>query len=61
MPEDTRYYKVNYTENILKEYNLKKVPSLLIFQSGKMIGKVEGYYSTDEKEEFMKKINELLK
>ena len=59
MPKDTRYYKVNFTDSILKEYDIKTVPALLLFQSGKMIGKIEGYYSVDEKEEFFNKINEI--
>lgn len=61
MPKDTRYYKVNFTDNLLKEYDIKELPSLLMFKDGKLIGKVEGYYPVEEKEVFMNKINELLK
>ena len=61
MPKDTRYYKVNFTDNLLKEYDIKELPSLLMFKEGKLLGKVEGYYPVEEKEVFMNKINELLK
>ena len=61
MPKDTRYYKVNYTDNLMKEYDIKELPSLLIFRSKKLIGKVEGYYPTDEKEKFLSLINKIAK
>ena len=61
MPKDTRYYKVNYTDNLMKEYDIKELPSLLIFKSKKLIGKVEGYYPTDEKEKFLSLINKIEK
>lgn len=61
MPKDTRYYKVNFTDNLLKEYDISTLPSLLMFKDGKLIGKVEGYYPVEEKEVFMNKINELIK
>ena len=61
MPKDTKYYKVKCTDSITKKYALKEYPSLLLFQDGKLIGKVEGYYSIDEKENFINKINEILK
>lgn len=61
MPKDTRYYKVNFTDNLMKEYDIKELPSLLIFKSKKLIGKVEGYYPTDEKEKFLSLINKIAK
>ena len=61
MPKDTLFYKVESTDEINQKYDLKEFPSLLLFKNKEYLGKVDGYYSTDKKEEFMNSINEILK
>ena len=60
MPKDTQYYKVSYSDNLMNKYNVTILPSLLLFQKNKFIGKVDGYYDVDQKDELMKKINEII-
>lgn len=45
----------------MKKYEIKELPSLLIFKSEKMIGKVDGYYSNEEKEQLFEKIKGIIK
>ena len=47
--------------DILKGYKISKLPALLFFDGGKMIGKIEGYYDKDKKEELRSKISKILK
>ena len=44
----------------LKRFDVTELPTLLFFKNGAFVGKIEGYYSTDEKEEFFSKIKEIL-
>ena len=58
--EDTRYRKVEVTDNkTLEKYGIKELPSLVFFKNKKQIGKIEGYYTEDEKDKFIKKIKEI--
>lgn len=45
-------------KSIMETYGISELPSLLFFKDGEMIGKVEGYYDNDSKEEFFEKIKE---
>ena len=60
---DLKYRKMEVKEDnkLLKEYKVKKLPSLLFFKSGKLIGKIEGYYGKEEKEILLKKISKIIK
>lgn len=60
LPKDTLYYKVESSNNI-KEYEVNELPSLLVFKSGKLLGHIDGYYTIDEKEKLIDKINILIK
>ena len=60
MPKDTLFYKVESGENIKEMYNVTNLPSLLIFKDKNYLGKVDGYYNTEQKEEFIEKINKIL-
>lgn len=60
LPKDTLYYKVESSNNI-KEYEVNELPSLLVFKSGKLLGHIDGYYTIDEKEKLINKINILIK
>jgi NAD-dependent dihydropyrimidine dehydrogenase PreA subunit len=56
-----RKMKVETGNKLLKEYKVKKLPSLLFFKSGKLIGKIEGYHGNEEKEMLIKKIAKIVK
>lgn len=60
LPKDTLYYKTESSENI-KKYDIQELPSLLIFKQGNLLGHIDGYYTTNEKNEFIGKINEIVK
>ena len=60
MPADTMFYKVSAGDKIKAKYDLTEFPSLLVFKNKKYLGKVDGYYLIDQKDDFIKKINELL-
>ena len=58
----TRYRKVEVkSEELLKEYNIKELPALLFFKDSKLLGKIEGYYTTDEKKKVIDQINQIIK
>ena len=61
MPKDTLFYKVAADDDLKEKYDLTELPALLVFKNKKLLGKVEGYYEVDQKDEFISKINELLK
>lgn len=61
MPKDTMFYKVEIGNKIKEKYNITELPSLLIFKNKKYLGKIDGYYNTNQKQEFIKKVNEILK
>ena len=50
-------HKINSIENNLncKNYDATELPSLLIFENKKYIGKIDGHYSIDNEENLMKK------
>jgi thioredoxin 1 len=54
--------KVDLTKNpeIAKRYNIKKVPSLLIFHRGNVIGRIEGAYETDKEKDLRKQVNTII-
>lgn len=60
LPKDTLFYKVE-NDKIIDEYQIEELPSLLVFKAGKLLGHVDGYYNIDEKEEFLLKLNNILK
>ena len=51
-PSDTLFYKAES-----KEENL---PALLIYKNKELLGKIEGYYTTSQKEEFISMIKEII-
>jgi len=59
---DIKYRKVKLNNNseILKKYKIKKLPSLLFFKEGKLIGKIEGYFEENTKKEIEGKIKKIL-
>ncbi|MCI9434709.1 MAG: 4Fe-4S binding protein [Bacilli bacterium] len=60
LPKNTLFYKLEVSKEIIKEYKLNDFPTLLIFKDSKLCGKIEGYYTIDEKNILIEKINNLL-
>ena len=60
LPKDTLFYKAEANDNILDKYNAKELPSLLVFKKGKILGNIDGYYTVDEKEKLLSKLDEIL-
>jgi len=52
---DVKYRKIE-SVTLAKRYRVSKLPALLFFKDGKLIGKVEGYYGQDRKGELEKRI-----
>ena len=58
---NVKYRKIKADNKFLKRYNINKLPSLLFFTKGELIGKIEGYFSKNNQEELIKKINKIKK
>jgi NAD-dependent dihydropyrimidine dehydrogenase PreA subunit len=58
--EDVSFYKLKQTDKITSEYNIKEVPSLLIFDKGVFKGKVDGYFDSSKIELLKEKISQTL-
>jgi NAD-dependent dihydropyrimidine dehydrogenase PreA subunit len=57
-----RYNKIELkTDKLLKKYKIKKLPALLFFNNGKLVGKIEGYYERSQIKEIKNKINKIKK
>lgn len=61
MPSNTMFYKMKTGDSSKEKYNITELPSLLIFKDNKLLGKIDGYYNVDQKEELLNKINDILK
>ena len=59
MPKDTMFYKVEANDELKEKYNINELPTLLLFKNGNLLGKIEGYYQVEQKEELINKINEI--
>ncbi|MDE6284633.1 MAG: 4Fe-4S binding protein [Bacilli bacterium] len=59
LPKDTLYYKTESSE-VVKEYDVEELPSLLVFKKGELLGHISGYYTTDDKKTVLSKLNEIL-
>lgn len=58
---DLTYRKLEVkTDEFMNKYNVKELPSILIFKSEKFLGKIDGYYSNDEKEILIDKIKKII-
>ena len=52
--------RITKQAKLKEKYDIVELPSLLIFKNKKYLGKVDGYYNTEQKEEFIEKINKIL-
>jgi len=48
-------------KSILSEYKIKILPSLLFFETGKLVGKIEGHYDVKDKDKLIKKVKTIIK
>ncbi len=60
LDHDTLFYKVEADDEVIDKYDLYAFPSLLIFKDGKYLGKVEGYYTNDKKDDFIEEIYQII-
>lgn len=60
LPNDTLFYKAE-SKDVISEYEITELPSLLVFKSGILLGHIDGYYTTDDKELILTKLNEIIK
>ncbi|UCD20895.1 MAG: 4Fe-4S binding protein [archaeon] len=57
---DIKYKKVELKDNsLLEKYEIKELPSLLFFKDGKLLGRIEGYKETKDKEAVKQEIKEI--
>lgn len=59
--KDLLYRKLEViNDEFLQKYNITTLPSLLFFENGILLGKIEGYYDIEKKEEMIKEINKII-
>lgn len=59
--KDCVYRKIEVeTDLLIQKYNINQLPSLLVFKNKKLLGKVEGYYPQERKEELISKIMKII-
>lgn len=61
LPDTTTFYKIESKEDIEEKYEVKELPTLLVFNKGKLSGKIEGYYTDESKNEIIDKIKSMIK
>ena len=59
LPSDTLFYKAESIE-VIDEYGISELPSLLVFKSGKLLGHIDGYYTVDDKASVLEKLNNII-
>lgn len=60
LPSDTLFYKAE-SDKVIEDYKITELPSLLVFKKGDLLGHIDGYYTTDQKEEVISKLNDIIK
>lgn len=60
LPKDTLFYKTE-SDKTIDLYGIEELPSLLVFKKAKLLGHIDGYYTIDEKETVMSKLDKILK
>ena len=56
LPKDTSFYKIE-SNHLLEEYKINELPALLVFKKEKYLGHIGGYYTIDEVNEVISKLN----
>lgn len=60
-PKDTLFYKADVTEETMNKYSIEELPALLVFKNKELLGKIDGYFENDHKEELISKLDEFIK
>ena len=60
LPDNALFYKIECNDDTKKDLNIKELPAILIYKNGEIEGKIEGYYSVDQKEELFEKIKKFV-
>ena len=58
--KSTLFYKSECDDNIEGKYRIGQLPALLVFEKGKLLGKVEGYYDENQKEKLIGQIKKII-
>lgn len=58
--DNTLFYKIECDDENKKTLNINELPAILVYKNGEIAGKIEGYYSVDQKEELFEKINQFI-
>ena len=59
--DNSTYRKVEIkSEGFKKKYSINELPSLLIFKDKNLLGRIEGYYSVEQKEDLIILIKEII-
>ncbi|MEI8061238.1 MAG: 4Fe-4S binding protein [Candidatus Berkelbacteria bacterium] len=59
---DIKYRKVRLgNDELQQKYGITQLPALVFFRNGKLLGEIEGYYSTDCANDLKEQINKILK
>lgn len=61
LPDTTTFYKIESKEDIEEKYEVKELPTLLVFNKGKLSGKIEGYYTDESKNKIIDNIKSMIK
>jgi len=58
---DIKYRKIRVKDDsLLGRYDVGKLPCLLFFRDGKIVGKIEGYFGIEKKKEILSKVTEII-
>lgn len=60
LPDTTLFFKASFEKDKENKYGIKEYPSLLVFKNGNLIGKIEGYFEEEKKEEVKEQINRII-
>ncbi|MGV8151595.1 MAG: 4Fe-4S dicluster domain-containing protein [Candidatus Nanoarchaeia archaeon] len=59
--KDILFKKVELKDDaLIKKYDIRKVPSLLLFNKGKLVGKINGFFDTEKEKELKNKLDKLI-
>ena len=60
LPDNSMFYKIECNADIKRDLNINELPVLLVYENGEFVGKIEGHYSLDLKEEMYKKLKQII-
>ena len=60
LPKETLFYKMSISNDFIEKYRIVELPSLLFFMNNSLFGKIDGYYTEEEKEKLLTQINYII-